>query len=178
MKYHKFIGTYRGLTGVAQRVYDCVPISEAWQPQQIKAELTCQGRGGEVRIIMGCLNALIDSGLVKEVPKGYFQRIPVDPKPANTEKTEETEEAEKEEVMTATLQTKLQPKLQTKKDETAPIDKIAKLASRCIELSVMLQKLASDVETVAIEVQNDFAQQGEDAQKLKQLQALLKSTIG
>ena len=171
MKYHKFIGTYRGLTGVAQRVYDCVPIAEAWSPLQIKAELARQGRGGEVRIIMGCLNTLIDSGLVQEVSKGCFQRIPVYPKPTNTEETEETE---KEEVMTATPQ----PKLQAKKDETAPIDKIAKLASRCIELSVMLQKLASDVETVAIEVQNDFAQQGEDAQKLKQLQALLKSTIG
>ena len=106
------------------------------------------------------------AGLVKEAPKGMFQRVPVDAKVESLlEKQSETQDKQPDntEVMTKP------------KNQAAPIEKISKLTEKCKSILEMLKELSSDIETVAIEVQESFSDQGKDAEKLRQLQLLLKS---
>ena len=168
MRYYKFKGIYNGLSSVQKKVYGAVPIAEAWDTTKIKIELARTSSIVETRILMGCLNGLIACGLVKEYQNGTFQRVPIDAKTeALIEDGAEQQGDHEEEPMT---------EAQMKKQSAAdPIEKISKLTEKCKGILEMLKELASDIDTVAIEVQESFTEQGKGAEKLKQLQQLLKS---
>ena len=159
MRYHKFKAIYNGMTTVQKKVYEAIPISEAWDSVKIKNELQRTGGYTENRIMMGCINGLISSGLVKEVGKGFFQREPV------TEKAETIIEKE---------QQKEETQIMPQRSNTDPIEKIANLTIKTNDIMAAIKSLASDIETVAIEVQASFEKQGKDSERLKQLQQLLK----
>lgn len=61
-------------TGVARKVYEAVPINEQWPTKQIIAELHRQGLVHDFSIVGKYLNNLKESGLIKEMSRGYFQR--------------------------------------------------------------------------------------------------------
>jgi hypothetical protein len=66
-----------GLTSTARKVYNAVPLQESWSAQQIVAELKRGGVTHNFAIIVGCLNSLIQAGIVRETDKGMFCREPI-----------------------------------------------------------------------------------------------------
>lgn len=65
-----------GLSGVARKVLDAVPISEAWTVHAIAGEMRrATGSSYEHRLVVGCLESLKSSGLVREYSRGKFIRV-------------------------------------------------------------------------------------------------------
>lgn len=142
-----------GQSGLAQKVYQHVPIQEAWTGSEIaKAMARASGSQVDGRTLLGCLGCLKDSGLVREVGSLRFQRTtisqPITPKP--------------KEAMPAPQKPEVKPAA-----PTSAIDLLAGIAKS-------MRALAGEIETAALAIEEGQAKADEDVQKLRQLQALLK----
>ncbi len=68
----------RGMTAMAMKVYNCVPMNESWDKSKIHAEMHRQGMTHNAKVIDGCLNNLRGVG-VSEAPRGtLFHHYRVD----------------------------------------------------------------------------------------------------
>lgn len=134
-----------GQTGIAKKVLASVPIQEAWTARQIVSDIARSGSRPDPHIVEGCLNTLVDSGLVRERPRGYFQRI----KP-------------KEEEVVSIASTPAQPK--------EPVDPLTKLGN----IASSLRTLADEIEDVALTIEERQTATTEEIAKLRQLKALLR----
>lgn len=173
----RFKALHGGLTGVAQKVYKAVPISEAWTAPQISGEISRLGGNTALNIVGGCLCNLIQSGLVLERGKGLFIRAPV----KEAVPRDDIDEAS-EGIKAAT-----EVKIEVKKDvamSTAPkpqpapvdvIDRLTALSARARSGAELMKKLAADIDTAAIEIEGQMSSNTGEMAKLKQLQILLKS---
>jgi hypothetical protein len=152
----------QGQTGVAKKVYECVPINEPWTSFQVMTAMrNLTGSTPDNRIVSGCLVSLVDSGLVKKSGRDQFQRIPVDLK----QKTQ------------VPVMTKAQPKLEVVADQKAPggpLEMLSELAGEIAGMANSLKRLADRVEDVALAVEHEREGNAEAVGKLKQLQELLK----
>ncbi|WP_039012562.1 hypothetical protein [Pseudomonas brassicacearum] len=152
----------QGQTGVAKKVYECVPINEPWTSFQVMTAMrNLTGSTPDNRIVSGCLVSLVDSGLVKKSGRDQFQRIPVDIK----QKTQ------------VPVMTKAQPKLEVVADQKAqsgPLEMLSELAGEIASMASSLKRLADRVEDVALAVEHEREGNAEAVGKLKQLQELLK----
>lgn len=149
----------RNLTPTARKVFDAVPISEPWSSTYIQSEMSRLGtRPGGTDILMGCLNSLKQAGLVEEPERGQFIRARV--RPAKTEKDPQPA-AEK-----APMPTPQKPEAKPAAP-TSAIDLLAGIAKS-------MRALAGEIETAALAIEEGQAKAGEEVQKLRQLQALLK----
>lgn len=159
----KFEQAHRGLSAIAKKVFDSVPISEAWNIPAISADMRRLGSGGaDSRIVLGCLNTLIEAGIVKEVSKGAFQRIEIREKaePVVTSKPMEPSQMS----IRAIQPVAVQPVTQS----ATPIDRLSKFAIR-------LRELANDMETAALELAEQAEKNEIETSKMRQLQQILKS---
>ena len=79
MNHVRFEMIHRGQTSVAQKVYEAIPIAEAWSLSQINSELGRCGSSITYRVVEGCIKALVESGIVIETPlrSQHFTRTPV-----------------------------------------------------------------------------------------------------
>lgn len=76
----------QGQTGIAKKVYECVPISEPWRSFQVLTALrNMTGSTPDVRIVQGCLRDLVDSGLIRRTGTDHYQRIQVEKKTKHQE---------------------------------------------------------------------------------------------
>ncbi|AZD86536.1 Phage protein [Pseudomonas chlororaphis subsp. aureofaciens] len=152
----------QGQTGVAKKVYECVPINEPWTSFQVMTAMrNLTGSTPDNRIVSGCLVSLVDSGLVKKSGRDQFQRIPVDIK----QKTQ------------VPAMTKAQPKLEVVADQKVqggPLEMLSELAGEIAGMANSLKRLAGRVEDVALAVEHEREGNAEAVGKLKQLQELLK----
>ena len=65
----------KGQSAQARKVFDAVPILEAWGTQQIKRELDRTGKGNvDIRVVCGCLNDLEAAGLVCQPARDMYRR--------------------------------------------------------------------------------------------------------
>jgi hypothetical protein len=155
----RFSSIHRGLSTVAQKVYAAVPIADEWAIEAVRRELTRKGHTIDMHTIRGCMNTLVDSGLVTEPSRGTFSRVaikeaykaPAEPKPIKEAKQPE----------------KPMPK-------QGAIDKLTALSARVRAAMSAMKTLADDIDNAALEIEADILKAGEGAQKYKQLQALLK----
>lgn len=206
MNQQRFHSIHDGLSAVAKKVYDAVPIQEAWSIVQIKQELERKQAGvtRDFRIFSGCINSLVNSGIVLEEPKGRFRRVKVTAKeapnpaskpialkalgtcPANEPIAAPVSapvpviSTQKEEVMPAikpNTATKAQPASNGAEStaEMTTIDRLSILSMRLKALAGEVVSLAGEIETAAIEIEEQNAVNAEGRKKLEQLQALLKS---
>lgn len=162
----------RAQSAVAKKVFAAVPISEPWTSNQIASELMRQRISVDFPIAVGCLNTLIRAGLVVESSPREFIRAPIRPTPqppsievSNNPKTTDMAATE------ATI--KPQPSAKPEAKHSA-LDRMAKLAARATQLSADVKRLAADIENTALEIAEDYAETESKAEKLQQLQALLK----
>jgi hypothetical protein len=164
----RFDRMFSGQTDTAKKVYNIVPIQEAWGAAKIASELKRQGVNLNFPVVMGCLDTLIRAGLVKEPLKGDFQREAIKPEPVK-EQNKEPEMNRSNANATATAAPSVVTKVQ--KD---PLDILGGLAQRAALLSNTLKELASDISNAAVEIQEQLEANDEQVKKVKQLQTLMK----
>lgn len=162
-----------GLNGMAKKVLSVVPIQESWTKQQIISELRRIGSNAQTDVVESCLNTLRGRGLVKEPDRGVFTRCVAkkqDEKPKaevilvrGTELIRQIEEKQQKE--------KTMNEVSTKPQTEKPSDTMTKIAS----LAESLRKTANDLDCIAIEYEERMQLIQRDTEKLRQLQALLKS---
>lgn len=146
-----------GLSGVAKKVYEVVPIQEAWPARQIHATLSEITRSTmDMHVFRGCLNALKESGLIRETGQESYRKIEVKQK----------KEVEMQKPALKVLTVSKQIELGKETDD--PISILSGLSSR-------LRALAEDIDSAAISIADGIAENTENLGKLKQLQSILKS---
>lgn len=157
----------QGQTGLARKVFDCVPIQEAWTLDQIQRtlRLAVNGSSAEARVIRGCLGELEDQRLVCQPQKGVFQRVEI--------RTHESKEPKPmKPVATVTPITK-----PVAAAPTAPLEILGELSGEIValteEFGARLKKLANRIEEAAIIIEQDCEANAASAKKLKALQELL-----
>lgn len=150
-------------SGIAKKVYDCVPVQEAWQAFQIMQALKkMTGSQADVRVVQGCLNDLVESGLVRETGRRFYQRVQV-------------EEKEKQpEIKMPVAQKKPELKATEIKSPSAPLEILGELSSEIIGMAEHLKALARRVEDVALAIEQERESSSESLDKLLQLKSLLK----
>ncbi|WP_448647108.1 hypothetical protein [Pseudomonas mohnii] len=152
----------QGQTGVAKKVYECVPINEPWTSFQVMTAMrNLTGSTPDNRIVSGCLVSLVDSGLVKKSGRDQFQRAAVDAKQKNQESSMAKAEVKLEVVS-------------EKKAQGTPLEMLSDLASDIAGMANSLKSLAARVEDVALAVEQERESNSAAVGKLKQLQELLK----
>lgn len=176
MNHAKFQGIYNGMTSICKKVYAAVPINEPWSAPQVLQEMFRAGSSTDLRMVSGCLSSLVASNVVLENPRGSFVRVPV--KPPRTplrsalDEAHPTPPATKDPIVPVSM-----PPIssaQTTPEPQSAIDKLARLSSRAVDIATSLKQLAADIDSAAIEIEDQIAAKGEDAKKLTQLRELLK----
>lgn len=154
----------QGQTGIAKKVYECVPIQEPWSDFQIICHLQrTTGSKPDVRVFQGCLKSLCDSGLIRQIGANNYQRISVEQKqPAKPAPAVEEEEE------VATKETK----------KSAPLEVLGELANEIVGMAKHLQGLAKRVEDVALAVEQEREMSAKSMEQYRQLKALLKNLQG
>lgn len=158
----------RGMPKVAQKVFEFVPIQEAWADTRIHSALTTATRSVmERRAVAGCLDRLRDAGLVLEVGKHEYRRVRVsaggDGEPA----------IGPEPSTPAPVVNELQSEPMSEAKAT-PIELIAGITHRLSCAIDEIRAITSDLETVALQIELQQAENGREVEKLRQFKALLK----
>lgn len=146
----------RAQNGVARKVLDIVPQQEAWTAQQIHSESARLGRHLERRVLDGCLIKLVEAGLVREPQPGRFQRVTPRPTLVRTEAHEA-------------------PPVVDSPAPPGPMERRAALAAELRQLSADAEALATRVDDVAVEVEEEMQKLREEGGNLRKLKDLLKS---
>jgi lysophospholipase L1-like esterase len=113
------------------------------------------------KAIIGCLDTLKRQGLIQEPERGSFVRVEVKAIETYVKFMEET----KEKIMAA------KPATQTKQTN---LDRLISLSEKANGLAAQMKSVASELENVALEIESEIQENTTSAQKLKQLQELLK----
>ena len=146
-----------------KKVYEAVPVSEAWTSTQIIAEISRLGYSmRDSKAIIGCLDTLKRQGLIQEPERGSFIRIEVKETTTFDKFIEETKEK--------TMATS-KPVTQIKQSN---LDRLINLSEKANGLAAQMKAMATELENVALEIEAEIQENSTSAQKLKQLQELLK----
>ena len=147
-----------GQTAIAQKVFQSVPITEAWTVAQISQAMhRATGSRLERLTLQGCLRALADSGLIRSTEHGSLhQRVAVSSAPSTPPKTKES--------------TVTQPAVTATPQQAAPASAIDVLGC----LAQKMRALADEVDAAALALEEEQSRTTGEAAKLKQLKALLK----
>lgn len=169
MKQAKLDEAIKGLTGIARKVLDVVPIQEYWSMPQIVSEIGRLGSRPDHNVVRGCLRSLSDQGLIKR--KGPTEKevyCKVTAKPAD-EHVKSTPEIFVNPQATRVIE---MPHPASNKDT---LGKLAALSADARLISDRLLSLARSLDDLAIEVEERIQSAAQGSEKLKQLQDLLRS---
>jgi hypothetical protein len=154
---------FNTLNAPVKKVYEAVPVSEAWTSTQIIAEISRLGYSmRDSKAIIGCLDTLKRQGLIQEPERGSFIRIEVKETTTFDKFIEETKEK--------TMATS-KPVTQIKQSN---LDRLISLSEKANGLAAQMKAMATELENVALEIEAEIQENSTSAQKLKQLQELLK----
>lgn len=159
----RFKQMFNTLNAPVKKVYEAVPVSEAWTSTQIIAEISRLGYSmRDSKAIIGCLDTLKRQGLIQEPERGSFIRIEVKETTTFDKFIEETKEK--------TMATS-KPVTQIKQSN---LDRLISLSEKANGLAAQMKAMATELENVALEIEAEIQENSTSAQKLKQLQELLK----
>lgn len=158
----RFKQMFNVLNAPVKKVYEAVPVSEAWTTTQIIAEISRLGYSmRDSKAIIGCLDTLKRQGLIQEPERGSFVRVEVKAIETYVKFMEET----KEKIMAT------KPVTQIKQTN---LDRLISLSEKASGLAAQMKSMAAELENVALEIEAEIQENSTSAQKLKQLQELLK----
>ena len=163
----RFKALFDGQSSIAKKVYGAIDAVELRTSKQIQQDLIRAGIARDFTITEGCINTLVDSGLVQEKRAGYFCRTPIKEKTTTADRSPEAPTNEEEQMAEATI-TQEEPQKQNH------IDRLASLAGRVTNIAGMLATLSADIEAAALEIDSQIAADHAKMAKLHQLQSLLK----
>ena len=160
----RFKQMFNVLNAPVKKVYEAVPVSEAWTSTQIIGEISRLGYSmRDSKAIIGCLDTLKRQGLIQEPERGCFIRVEVKETVTTFDKfIEETKEK--------TMATS-KPVTQIKQSN---LDRLINLSEKANGLAAQMKAMATELENVALEIEAEIQENSTSAQKLKQLQELLK----
>lgn len=149
-----------GQTNVARKVYEAVTAdpSASSNPAQVATQLKATtGAGCDIHTLRGCLKSLKEGGLIREVVPGSFRQTQVkEQKPMSTPKAA--------------------PARATSKPSA--IEALGGLAAKVREAAGVLGKIADEIDTVAIGIDELSAADREELKKLRQMRDSFKSLMG
>lgn len=172
MNHARFTAIHAGMTSVAKKVYEVTPIAESWSAGQICQELLRTGSSVDPRVISGCISALVHAGIVLQQGPDAYRRTPVRPKPERAAPLAQPETMAKP--TPTTTPPPAVPAAAKLTDPAGPIDKLGALSSRVSNMVELLQALAIDIDTAALEIEEQIQAKNAETAKLRQLQALLR----
>jgi len=169
MQQARFDSVHRGLSSIAKKVFEGVPIEEPWSAGQVHSELRRLGFGSaDLNTTKGCLNTLVEAGIVEEPTRGTFIRAQIRSKPEHP-KIKLVPNLTQEESM----QKPATPAQEN--DRQDPLQRLSGLSTRVLQMAEALKTLAADIDAAAIEIADASVQRDAENKKLRQLQELLKS---
>lgn len=141
-----------GLSGIARKVLEAVPIADQWPAHTIANEIKrATGSAPEIKIVNGCLESLRSSGLVREPTRGKWIRV----------STKEHAGADDETTPAKVVELRKQQPEQTAREMLS-------------QVAIAMMDLAAKVEDVANEIDKAEKRNEEKTAKLRQLQELLR----
>lgn len=150
-----------GLSSMAKKVYESVPIVDYWTVHQVVSDMK-RKYGALASIdkdaVLGCLNTLVESKVVHESENRTFKRVPV------IEEKKKPKEIIKDEKMDAVIKNKHGEE----PTNLGPLDRIAGITSK-------LRELADAIDDELLNVEKEMNDEAQKYKKLNQLQELLKS---
>ena len=152
----RFEGYYAGLTSMARKVYEAIPIAEVWSVTQVHQEMVRLGFSADLTKTSGCLRSLLGTTLIIEKPPGHYRRSAIKPKKAPMAT---------QAIMTVVSAAPVS--VAAELTPPTPEEILSALSTRCMEF-------ATDIDEASIAIKKYMAAREVDSQKLKQLQALLK----
>lgn len=176
----------RGLTGIAKKVLACIPLADDWNIAQIIAELARQGSVQELRVVQGCITNLREQGLVREPKAGRFIRVArkAGAKPLGEAPQDDRSFAEQAAEAVAGMAKGVEilaasaPTIRSAGQDADALTKLARLAelsSIVRNLSKSLLTVADGIDDMTLEIELRIQAVDSQAEKLKQLGALLRS---
>lgn len=159
----RYESAMRGVTQTARKVLESVPVMESWTLHKVVSDLHRRGVAIDYRVVQGCVAALKDAGLVKEVAGGEWQKVIPRQQPIKAEPLPQIIPDLKPEPVPMS---KPQTHQDTKKHE-APATRLGSLAAK-------LRALADELDDAALTIDEQIEGMQADSRRLKQLQELLK----
>ena len=151
-----------GHTAIAQKIFQAVPVAEAWTVGQVAAALhRATGSRIDQHTMLGCLRAMADAGLVRTTGRGMlFQRAPVST-PAADAATDKTKD------VTVTQTANLAAAPTPVPTPASAIDVIGAATKK-------IRAIADELDAWALACEEEKSRVAGEVDKLKQLKALLK----
>jgi hypothetical protein len=145
-----------GQSAIAQKVFQSVPVADAWSHHQIAAEMRRSvGSAMDIRTLLGCLNTLVDAGLVRRQFGATFIRAAV---------SAAAEEKQKE----------IKPMAGKKEPAAAPV--LSSALDVLGNLSQRLRDLAQELDAAALVIAEGQQADAQLAERYKQIQSLLRQS--
>lgn len=166
----------QGQTALARKVFEVVPIKEAWPASQIRHSLKeVERSNADLHTVRGCLATLREIGLVREPEPGCFQRHAVrTPQPTPKKEVITMQKA----AVAPQIAQPAAPASATPASKS-PLEILGNLSSQIAALaddfSTRLKQLAAQVEEAALTIEQEQEGNAQSLEKLKQLQSILKS---
>lgn len=137
----------QGQTEIARKVFEVVPIGQAWTPLQIKTELERLGLStATLHVVRGCLRELCSSNLIGEPTREMYRRRAVRNKPA-------VKPVETPTVPASSTQATPKPAT-TEAAKSGALDIIASLSSELSGIASELNARAKRLELIAEELED------------------------
>lgn len=156
-----------GMTTVALKVLEVVPIGEAWPFRQLMGELRRRGIAIEAASVLGSLNRLIEAGLVREPTPKCFIAIPHKPEEAEPVPNLLPDQPKGPIAHLVSAPVRKEPEARPA-PAVEPLQLLGQLAERARAMAVDMRALAADIDSAALQL--DQAQERNTA-AIKQLQA-------
>lgn len=158
-----------GQSSLARKVFEVVPIQEAWPLGVIISTLHASGTSSAgYRAVQACIGELKEHGLVREPKSGNYQRDAI-------LKTEKEPVVAKE---SKSIVVGIRPQVPA---DAPTLDTLAQLATEVTEfaeeVSNRLLDLATRIEAAALQVETERTANAGAANKLKRLQEALKDAV-
>lgn len=166
----------QGQTALARKVFEVVPIKEAWPASQIRRSLKeVERSNADLHTVRGCLATLREIGLVREPEPGCFQRHAIrTPQP-----TPQKEIITMHKTAVAPQAVQSAAPASAAPASKSPLEILGNLSSQITALaddfSTRLKQLAAQVEEAALTIEQEQEGNAQSLEKLKQLQSILKS---
>ncbi len=150
-------------TGIAQHVYDAVPIQRQWTSKQILGEMKRNNHAIDLRRLEGCLSSLVDSKLIKHTGE-FYQRCAT--RTAVTLKSGDwTDDLPSFDNLEETTVANRKPR--------EPIAIVGDLTADMHGIIKRMTNLAEKFEVAALELQEYTEQSKAETEELRELQRLL-----
>lgn len=158
-----------GLSSAAKRVYEAVPAEKPWPTNQIVGEIKKAGGNYSKSHVEGCLNQLVNSGLVQETQRGFFVRRKTSDAKYSTDKSQGVDQSSE------TIELQQQTAKQTvNSKEKSPIHLLKHLSEMVDDHIKSANKIKSEIDSAILEIDDLFAESEKKSRQLVELKNLLK----